>query len=101
MGDVGERPAPTRGPWIVAGAIVVAAIIVVVALVVLKDDPCGAWQKDIRALAERVNEWAGDNPNLSQYSPEQQAYAAEAQVLLDDYERAKDDRPAGCAYPED
>ena len=100
VADVEERPAPNRGPWIVAGAIVLAAIIVVGALVLLKDDPCGAWQKDVRDVVERGQEFFAE-PTPAPYAPDATAYRSEGQALGEELQRVRDRRPSGCEYPED
>lgn len=102
MADVGERPAPNRGPWIVAGAIVLAAIIVVGAFVLLKDDPCGAWQGDMSEVAAEVDAVGKDDEDDGVSTVEEQdASTALLGVKLDELHRIDEDKPVGCDYPDE
>ena len=82
-------------------AIVVGAAVIIAAVLLLRDDPCGSWQDEVRAanqdaiaVFDRI-----ENPP-EEDAAERDELTAEAIAIGARLERLEGERPSGCEEPD-
>jgi len=91
----------THPSWLVPLAIVVGAAMIVASVLLLRDDPCGSWQDEVRAAKEdalAVFDRIEDPPEEN--AAERDALTAEAIAIGARLERLEGERPGGCEEPD-